>query len=84
MFTSFSPGEMGLIHRLERAAPHFPTGRYYMVFSSVREHEKTVNYMYDLGLQGKEGCCLTSTQIVSSLGDPLHAIINKGNKKGAF
>lgn len=71
MFTSFSQGEMELIDRLERAATHLPTRRYYMAFSSVQEHEKVINYMYELGSQGKEGCCRTGTQIVSFLGGPL-------------
>lgn len=64
MLTSFIQGEMKLIDRLEKTATHLPTRRYYIALSSVQEHEKVINYVYELSSQGRESCCKTYPQIV--------------------
>ena len=64
MLTSLIQGEIKLIDRLERTAPHLPSRRCYMAVSRVQEHEKVINNVYKLGSQGKESCYQTHTQIV--------------------
>lgn len=67
MLTSLIQGEIKLTDRLERAAPHLPSRRYYMAASSVQDHEKVISKVYKLGSQEKESCYQTHTQIVSFL-----------------
>lgn len=46
MLTSFIQREVELIDRLERAATHLPTRRYFMALSSVQEQEKVISYVH--------------------------------------
>lgn len=75
---------MELIDKLERAATHLPTKRYYMALSGVQKREKVINYVYKLSSQGRERTHKTHTQIVSFFllfRPSVHAMLNEGNKK---
>lgn len=74
---------MELIDKLERAATHLPTERYYMALSSVQEHEKVINYVYNLPLKGRRMLPNPHSNcfFLPLFRPSVHAKLNKGNKK---